>query len=379
MRLPGTYISPAETGFYLTGTRYYDPEIGRFINADSVIAGVGGSIQGYNMFAYCMNNPVNMEDPTGNWPKWVKKAVAAVAVVAVVAVVAAVTVATAGTGTALACVAIGAAKGAAIGLAVGAITGAVVGTVKHRATTGGWDGASQAALDGAADGALTGAITGAITGGINSNVCFVAGTSILTAAGYVAIEDIIAGDKVWSENPETGEKELKEVVQTFVNKTDELVHVYVNGDEIIATPEHPFYVPLKGWISAINLRAGDILVLQSGKYVVVELVQHEILESPVTVYNFEVAEFHTYYVGDSAVLVHNVCKPTSPVKVSENALKKIDVHAFKQEFVKKNVSRWDVFKDTAHDSILWLGNKAQNVWHETGMYLDDLIDIFPKR
>lgn len=184
---------------------------------------------------------------------------------------------------------------------------------------------------------------------------------------------------MWSKNPETGEKELKEVVQTFVNKTDELVHVYVNGEEIIATPEHPFYVPLKGWISAINLRAGDILVLQSGKYVIVELVQHEILESPVTVYNFEVAEFHTYYVGDSAVLVHNVCKPTSPVKVSENALKKIDMHAFKQEFVKKNVSRWDVFKDTAHDSVLWLGNKAQNVWRETGMYLDDLIDIFPKR
>ena len=96
-------------------------------------------------------------------------------------------------------------------------------------------------------------------------------------------------------------------------------------------------------------------------------------------YNFEVEDFHTYYVGDTNVLVHNTCKPGSSVKVSENVLKKIDVHAFKQEFVKKNVSRWDVFKDTAHDSVLWLGNKAQNVWYETGMYLDDLIDIFPKR
>ena len=34
------------------------------------------------MFAYCFNNPVNMYDPTGNWPKWAKKLVAAVAVVA---------------------------------------------------------------------------------------------------------------------------------------------------------------------------------------------------------------------------------------------------------------------------------------------------------
>lgn len=63
--MPGTYISPAETGFYLTGTRYYDPEIGRFINADNQIAGVGGNILGYNMFAYCYNNPVNYFDPTG--------------------------------------------------------------------------------------------------------------------------------------------------------------------------------------------------------------------------------------------------------------------------------------------------------------------------
>ena len=109
------------------------------------------------------------------------------------------------------------------------------------------------------------------------------------------------------------------------------------------------------------------------------MIQYELLKSPVKVYNFEVEDFHTYYVSNKAVLVHNFCKPDSPVKVSQNALKKIDVHAFKKEFVKNNVSRWDVFKDTANESVLWLGDKAQKVWHETGMYLDDLIDIFPKR
>ena len=40
---------------------------------------------------------------------------------------------------------------------------------------------------------------------------------------------------------------------------------------------------------------------------VVEQVQHELLESPVATYNFEVQDFHTYYVGESAVLVHNLC------------------------------------------------------------------------
>ena len=66
------YVYDTETGLYYVSSRYYDPEIGRWINADSVIAGTGGSIQGYNMFAYCFNNPVNMADYSGNWPQWVE-------------------------------------------------------------------------------------------------------------------------------------------------------------------------------------------------------------------------------------------------------------------------------------------------------------------
>lgn len=173
--------------------------------------------------------------------------------------------------------------------------------------SGSWKGSRKAIRNGAASGFAPGVISGAISGGVTSNVCFVAGTVVLTELGYMAIEDISSGDKVWSEDPETGEKELKEVVQTFVNETDELVHVHINDEEIITTPEHPFYVPKKGWVGAVDLRAGDILVLQSGEYVIVELIQHEILESPITVYNFGVEDFHTYYVGESSVLVHNVC------------------------------------------------------------------------
>ena len=54
---------------------------------------------------------------------------------------------------------------------------------------------------------------------------------------------------------------------------------------------------MKGWTEAIQLRAGDILVTVNGDYVVVEQVQHEILETPVQVFNFEVSDFHTYFVG----------------------------------------------------------------------------------
>ena len=84
--------------------------------------------------------------------------------------------------------------------------------------------------------------------------------------------------------------------------------MFVNGEEIITTPAHPFYSPVKGWTQAVHLRAGDILVLVNGEYVVVEKVQHEILESPVKVYNFNVEDYHTYYVTEHGVLVHNLCK-----------------------------------------------------------------------
>ena len=70
---------------------------------------------------------------------------------------------------------------------------------------------------------------------------------------------------------------------------------------------HPFYVPKKGWTSAVDLRAGDILVMLNGEYVVVEQVQHELLESPETTYNFEVECYHTYHVGSVRILVHNEC------------------------------------------------------------------------
>ena len=66
------YYYETETGYYYLNSRYYNPEIGRFINSDGKMAGVGESIQGYNLFAYCFNNPVNLSDENGDWPQWLK-------------------------------------------------------------------------------------------------------------------------------------------------------------------------------------------------------------------------------------------------------------------------------------------------------------------
>ena len=98
--------------------------------------------------------------------------------------------------------------------------------------------------------------------------------------------------------------------------------IHVNEKEAITAPTHPFYVPKLGWTSAIKLRAGDILVLSNGEYVVVEAVQHEILESPIKVYNFEVEDFHTYFVGESSILVHNTCYTNKELIDAANEINK---------------------------------------------------------
>ena len=123
------YYYDSETGFYYVSSRYYDPEIGRFINADALVD--QSSVLGYNLFAYCRNNPVNMTDTTGNLPFFAITA----AIGAVVGAVVGGVVAAKNGGNVWAGVGIGAAAGALIGTGAGMAAGAALaGSIT--ATTG---------------------------------------------------------------------------------------------------------------------------------------------------------------------------------------------------------------------------------------------------
>ena len=74
------YVYDYETGLYYLQSRYYDPEIGRFINADGLVS-TGQGFSGNNMFAYCGNNPVNRADITGcGWIAIIAGAIVSVAI-----------------------------------------------------------------------------------------------------------------------------------------------------------------------------------------------------------------------------------------------------------------------------------------------------------
>lgn len=61
-------------------------------------------------------------------------------------------------------------------------------------------------------------------------------------------------------------------------------------------------------------------MLYDGSYGIIEAIQVEELEKAETTYNFEVSDFHTYYVSESNVLVHNTCERAAmrAAKRSEN-------------------------------------------------------------
>lgn len=64
------YYYDADTGLYYLNSRYYNPEMCRFLNADSIISGANGLIEGNNLFSYCFNNPVNLCNTSGYAPTY---------------------------------------------------------------------------------------------------------------------------------------------------------------------------------------------------------------------------------------------------------------------------------------------------------------------
>ncbi|EQA43830.1 intein C-terminal splicing domain protein, partial [Leptospira broomii serovar Hurstbridge str. 5399] len=173
--------------------------------------------------------------------------------------------------------------------------------------------------------------------------CFTAGTLIRTKEGLKPIEKIEIGDLVLSLDPKTGELSYKKVSRLFSNETP-IVHriTYTNGNVINTTWNHPFFIRGKGFtevrniqpeersVTVASIRNSSRIERSSGIQIGASLASigsqstnsnsatwkdeirgtvgiskiEEVYEKT-KVYNFEVEENHTYFVGKDGVLVHN--------------------------------------------------------------------------
>lgn len=224
----------------------------------------------------------------------------------------------------------------------GAMKGAMIageavevgGAALEYAETGEWSMRQTMALVG-----LAGSVGGHALGKFFAPKCFVEGTEVAVEGdGGLAgkpIEEIEVGDLVWARCDVTGEEGFKPVVTLFRNDTDSLVHVtytasgvgaspasggtlpaLIGGDAdathtLTGTAEHPFWSVTRGaWVEMGALQSRETLLLAGGHTATITSVRTERLATPVAVYNFEVADWHTYHVGTPTgwVWVHNTCK-----------------------------------------------------------------------
>ena len=115
------------------------------------------------------------------------------------------------------------------------------------------------------------------------------------------IEKIDVGDRVLSQDQETGELSYKFVLHTTIRPPSPTLRFGLGGEEIVATRGHPIWVVGKGWRMAKELEVGDRLCTLRGS-VAIKYIKPGIEGRA---HNLVVDGFHSYFVESSRVLVHD--------------------------------------------------------------------------
>ena len=144
--------------------------------------------------------------------------------------------------------------------------------------------------------------------------CFVAGTEVQTTDGLKAIEAVQVGDLVLARDEDTGGAGYRPVVELIAGDEREIWEVTVETtdaegrtqrERIGTTEDHPWRTAAGAWLETKDLTPGTELVSADGDRVsVIAILKTDRIEPT---YNFEVEGFHTYFVGESQVWVHNAC------------------------------------------------------------------------
>ena len=141
--------------------------------------------------------------------------------------------------------------------------------------------------------------------------CLAAGTPVWTAMGRTSVEEVQVGDLVLAQNPDTGELAYKPVLQTTIRPEGQLVRVHVGTEYFETSGGHLFWVSGEGWVKARNLESG--MELHSVNKTL--RVDHVEDGGELKTYNLVVADFNTYFAGNSRILCHDntIREPTDAV------------------------------------------------------------------
>lgn len=131
--------------------------------------------------------------------------------------------------------------------------------------------------------------------------CFSADTLVHTKFGKEAIADVRPGDYVLSQAVESGELSYRPVLATTVRPSDKTLKLTIGNSQIETTLGHPFWVVGAGWKMAKELKSGDQLHTPQGMANLLEVTEDE----EAFAYNLVVADFNTYFVGPTGILVHD--------------------------------------------------------------------------
>jgi len=138
-------------------------------------------------------------------------------------------------------------------------------------------------------------------GGEDGGGCFVRGTVVTTAHGFLPIDQIQVADSIYALDCETGEKSTRPVVRVFESWREEILVLDFGTERIRCTPPHRFYTGT--WVPASQLQPGACVLNMDGEWKELFGVQREI--QPQSVFNLRVEALHNYFVGHSRLLVHN--------------------------------------------------------------------------
>lgn len=131
--------------------------------------------------------------------------------------------------------------------------------------------------------------------------CFPPGTLVSTMNGDTPIEEIRVGDRVLSQDSQSGELFYKPVHATTLRPSTQILEISLGGNTIRSTIGHPFWVVGHGWRLAKDLEPGDRLHTLTGAVEVTAVGTG----APSEAYNLIVADSHDYFAGESGVLAHD--------------------------------------------------------------------------